>query len=170
MWNHRTIRRSILAIPGVTALAFFAWFLLDVYRTGDVGTALAVWRGQALVVPCSLEVTAPSEGRPKHLSLPIYNSLNQPVRIVGGTVTCSCVVVHRLPIVLPPRSRTDVPITVRRFSGKRQQDVDTQSIVLYTDLPAVPSMVVRVKMRRASPGTSGLDDRDTAVLDLVYVY
>lgn len=170
MWNHRTTRRSILAIPGVTALAFFAWFLLDVYRTGDVGTTLAVWRGQALVAPRSLEVTAPSEGRPKHLSLPIYNSLNRPVRIVGGTVTCSCVVVDRLPIVLQPRSRTNVPITVRRFSGKRQRRIDTQTIMLYTDLPAVPSLVVAVKMRRALPGASGLDDRDTAVLDLMYVY
>lgn len=143
----RRTRVLVAAVPLCVSCFFLGWFLLDVYRTGSATLAARVWQGESLVWPDSLEVESPGPGTRKRLTLPIYNSLDKDVRIVGGTVTCSCVVVDDLPVIIGARSRVDIPLTVRSLQASKRESSPENFVFLYTDLPESPVLKIAVRLR-----------------------
>ncbi len=147
----RVARRTTGAWLGMPACAlcfFLGWFLFDVYRSGSASFAVKAWQGQGVVLPDTLHVDWPDDGRAIRLNLPIYNSLGRNVTIVGGTVTCSCVVIDDLPAVIEPHSRITLPLTVRSPGiGDALREFD-QQIFLYTDLPRSPVLTVVIRIHR----------------------
>lgn len=93
--------------------------------------ALAQLRGEAVgVEPYVTDVGAGRPGEMRTFTIHLTNYTARPVRVVGGTTSCSCVTTKDLPVELPPaRSRT---IRVEmRFAGSPGRFL--HRFVLYTD-------------------------------------
>ena len=81
-------------------------------------------------------------GKKASLTAYVRNMSDQERVIVGAKPSCDCAVVHRLPEVLPPHSRTPIRIEIGdnikpgRFSER---------LVLFTDDAGQPRMTIRLE-------------------------
>ncbi|HVK12455.1 MAG TPA: MauE/DoxX family redox-associated membrane protein [Gemmataceae bacterium] len=80
----------------------------------DPATALARLRGQSVVVsPAVLDLGTNPGGTEVVRTVQVTNLTDAPVRIVGGSSDCSCILTEGLPLTLAPRASADLPVRVK---------------------------------------------------------
>lgn len=98
---------------------------------GSPDAALAYLRGDRLsVVPRLVDVGEGYVGDRKEVVVTVRNWTDKPIRIVGGTSDCSCVVTNDLPLTVPPGEAH--PLTVK-LAMKGNPGQFTRSARLFTD-------------------------------------
>ena len=145
------LRRLLLAAAGAGAiLAVSAAALTLAY--GSLGEALVHLRGEAITVDPPIndmgDVQAPDT---RSISIRLVNHTDHPVRVIGGTADCACVVWDGLPVVVPPRGGQSVTIQVA-FRGSPR--AVRHSFVLFTDDTAQAQVFGEVRGRVVSKGGS----------------
>ena len=80
----------------------------------DPATALARLRGETVVLsPTVLDLGTHPGGTQVVRTVQVTNLTNAPVRIVGGSSDCSCILTEGLPLALAPGASADLPIRVK---------------------------------------------------------
>jgi hypothetical protein len=107
---------SLRAVQFPTALAIMLTVITatgaTVYGTPDA--ALRRLRGdEILIVPSTLDFREGRAGDGRQASLDVYNYSSQPVRIVGGTSDCSCVLTEDIPATIGPGEKHTVSVRFR---------------------------------------------------------
>ena len=99
-------------------------------QTGEV--LLAHWRGEPLfLTPSVLDVGASPIGTAKLVKVTLNNRSGKPVRVTGGSVTCSCTATQNLPVSIPADGSADIEIELKftgtpgRFEHKYQLFTDS---------------------------------------------
>ncbi len=105
------------AVVGAAAILVVAGGGTMIYwGTGIEGTITRL-RGEALTLdPAIVELGEGVVGTTREFSVSVVNHTDQPLELIGGTSSCSCIVTRDLPRIVPARGRCDVPVTAT-FSG-----------------------------------------------------
>lgn len=118
---------------------------VQVYRYGSIDVAVASMRGESIVVRAiSKTETRDARGRPKlEFSLAVRNLSGRPVRLVGGTATCTCAAIGSLPLEIPALGERAVIVTLS--SGIDGAFPKAQRVMLFTDNSDMPNVVCEVR-------------------------
>lgn len=115
---------SIVLLTALTALA--AW----VYHSP--AAALARLRGEALTVtPSYVDFGQGEAGQVLEATVEVRNWTDNPIRLIGGTSDCSCVVTDSLPATIPAGEAKVV--TIRLKLPRSNAGVLTRTAELWTD-------------------------------------
>jgi hypothetical protein len=108
-------------------------------------------RGEHLLVePTICDVGSGIPGESKAVVIKIRNESNQPIRLVGGTSSCACIVTDELPRTIGPGETMSVQIRVK-FTGSEGRF--QQRFAFYTDDARHPLVMSRYTGRVVSAGT-----------------
>jgi hypothetical protein len=106
------------AIPLTAIAILLALTAIGSFTYGSPAAALAKLRGESLTVePSYVDFGDGKAGEMLEATVTVYNWTDQSVRLIGGTLHCSCVVTNDLPITIsagkavPARIRMRIPIT-----------------------------------------------------------
>lgn len=106
-------RQVVKAVTGsaVILAAVGGAFWLSAETPGDT---LARIRGVAISIdPEIIDVGRGNQGDQRVVQAWMVNHTDRPVRIVGGTSTCSCVATDGLPATVPPHGRAAIAVKVK---------------------------------------------------------
>jgi hypothetical protein len=107
----------------------------------DPAHALALLRGEVVeVVPAITDVGEGRAGEERTFRIEVRNHTSAPVRIVGGTTTCSCIATNDLPVTIAPRQTEYITVQVR-FRGSPGRF--GHRYVFYTDAAEIPWLRAR---------------------------
>mgnify|MGYP000877330594 CR=1 FL=1 len=89
-------------VAGVVALAVVAGGLVWI-ANGPVGEKLLVkWQGRTVALRSSvIDAGEETVGTVKRLPVTVTNSSSRDVRLIGGSVSCSCTTTQSLPVTVP---------------------------------------------------------------------
>ena len=94
------------------------------HRFGSIDGAIAFLRGERLsLTPGLVDMGDGGPGETREASLELTNRTDHAIRLIGGTVDCSCTVLNDLPVTVPPG--------------------ETRSITVSMKLPGTPGMFTR---------------------------
>lgn len=115
IWNHRAaIVRTGVYLFGAYFLFMGALAGFAHYRHGSIGAALASMRNERLTVyPATVDMGSGDAGESKDAAVEITNRTEHPIRLIGGTADCSCIVLGDLPVTIPPGETRSITVTVR---------------------------------------------------------
>ena len=106
---------------------------------------------RVMMEPTSVVVPEGQDGEPQDTVFVIRNLTNRPVRIVGATTTCTCVVAtDKLPLVVPAKGTTELHAALGPPSSSTGRSV-AQFLVYHTDHPAAPRFAARITARVIEP-------------------
>lgn len=121
-------------LAGIGTLAF-----------GSPAGALAYLRGEKLSVePRLLDMGEGCIGDNKEAVVHVRNWTDQPIRVLGGTSDCSCVVTRSLPVTIPPGERMSLTVVVRL---KGPPGLFTRTANLFTDHDQTTRVAFRLSGR-----------------------
>ncbi len=114
-------------------------------KFGSFACALAYLAGDRLI-PDSYARTFGSvrSGDIIEVHFHISNYANIPIRILGSSSTCTCVVAEELPLSIPPSEGHSLRVKV---SSGSVLGTKWEKLKLFTDLPQQPTLVLAVKGR-----------------------
>jgi hypothetical protein len=116
---------------GAAILLLASSGLWVVYQFGSPEAALAYLRGQSVSVqPSMLNLGEGFSGEVQEGSIEVANWSDHPIRLIGGTSDCSCVVSEDLPLTIPPRQSRRVSVRMRLPDVR---GIFSRSAVLLTD-------------------------------------
>jgi hypothetical protein len=102
---------------------------------------LARLRGELISVePFVTDLGEDTSQKERTFSVQLLNGTDQPVRVVGGTARCSCVVIDDLPVTVPANGRERIQVR-GRFTGTPGRFQHT--FLLLTDCKEQPAVVGR---------------------------
>jgi hypothetical protein len=107
---------------GVAAVLALAAAGLAIVANGPLGDRLlARWQGRTIYFASSI-VQAGEEpvGTKKRLAATVTNASSQDIRLIGGSVSCSCTTTQNLPVTVPAESSLEVEIELQ-FRGSPGQ-------------------------------------------------
>jgi len=111
--------------------------------------ALARLRGEVIAVePIVSRVGDGVAQEHRRFSVQLTNHGERPVRLLGGTTTCSCIATEDLPITVPPGESRSLAVQVK-FSGGAGRF--QHSFLLYTDDAKQPVVTARFAGRVIEP-------------------
>jgi hypothetical protein len=143
-WLQRLLKSVVGAAVLLALLAGGALLAFD-----DPLEALARMRGDAIAVqPAVSDAGAGERGTVRNFRVQLVNRTDRPVRVLGGTTTCSCVATDDLPFILQKGETGSITVSVRFVGapGRFQH-----SFVLLTDTETQPVVVARFAGRIAPP-------------------
>jgi hypothetical protein len=118
----------VVGTAGTLALAYIGLSLL-----GNPRHFLAAIVGEPLIVePISVAVEAGKAGGQRSFNVSLTNLTHHPIRVVGGTNTCSCIATDSLPLEIPPGTHANVTVHVRLLGSP---GYFVHQYELYTDAP-----------------------------------
>jgi hypothetical protein len=84
------------------------------YQFGSFDAALAHFRGNRVTVtPALVDLGAGAAGDTREATVMVTNFTDGPVRVIGGTSDCSCVVTEDLPLTIPAGETRSLLVRVR---------------------------------------------------------
>jgi Protein of unknown function (DUF1573) len=122
-------------------LALICLVVASLYTFGSVGSALGYLRGERLFAD-TLSVETATGGEPRQIDLVITNTSGRPVRILGGSSSCSCLVPLDVPAVLPAKDTSRIRT---EFRPKGRTGRFSLMVRLFTDHPGQQYLDVWVK-------------------------
>lgn len=109
---------------------------------GSPAAALASLRGERLSIqPRLVDVGDVEMGQRKEAIFDVQNWTDKPIRLVGGTSDCSCVVTKDLPMTIPAGESCSLTISI---ASKGHAGQFTRSVFLFTDDEQLPKVQFRV--------------------------
>lgn len=109
---------------------------------GSLPVAVRYLRGERLILePARLRAERLSTSTPVLLTTTIRNFTGRPVRLLGSSVRCTCVVTQKLPAMIPPGGTFRLSLRVQASAEKPTVD---EPIVIFTDHREHPRLGVRV--------------------------
>lgn len=116
-------------VAGAAALLLlFGSILLAADRPTDI---LARLRGEVLTVdPNVSDVGEAMAGVRRWFTVHLVNHTDRPIRVVGGTTSCSCIAARDLPVVVPPHASRPIVVQISYSGGVGRF---YHRFVLYTD-------------------------------------
>ena len=125
----------LATLAGVGTLAF-----------GSLDAAIAKLRGEPLgVTPAVLDF---GQGKPGELlttSVTVRNFTTDPVRLIGGTSDCSCLVTQDLPVTIPPGESVNIAVRLKVPGGTPGQL--TRRVEVFTDCRGRRTLVLTATCR-----------------------
>lgn len=130
---------SLAVFGGTSVLGMaVAWLAF-----GSVPVALRYLRGERLIAqPRQLDAGTLSTTAPVIARAEIRNYTGHPVRLLGASYRCTCVVAGDLPATIPAGG--SFPLTLKIQARPDKLTVD-EPVVVFTDSRAAPRLVVRVR-------------------------
>jgi Protein of unknown function (DUF1573) len=123
-------------------LAFAGLVGAAAYQYGSFDAALAHFRGNRVaVVPALVDVGDGTVGDTREATVAVTNYTDRPVRVIGGTSDCSCVVTENLPLAIPPGETRSLLVRIQ-LTG--QPGIFTRTANLLTD--DGQSSVLRIRL------------------------
>jgi len=117
-----------------------ALWALGVYRFGSVPSAIAYVRGDRLIPDSySKSFGAVDKAQRPQVEFSLSNWTSQRIRILGGDVSCSCLVTTDLPLVIPAGGRATLRATAR---SKSKSGPYAERLRLMTEPPEVGLVLV----------------------------
>jgi hypothetical protein len=114
----RDVLPPLVAFAAHTGLVLVAWTVFAAVRYGSTEEAVAVLKGQRLVVGSSLldlgDVPADAGVTG---TVEIRNRSGTSVRLLGGTTDCTCTLIQDLPMDIPPGESRTVTVGFRAPAG-----------------------------------------------------
>jgi hypothetical protein len=111
----------------------------------DPARTLAQLRGEVVAVsPAVTEVGEGTAGEQREFTIRLTNYTARPVRVLGGTTTCSCIATQDLPVEIAPNQSQELKVRIR-FVGSPGRF--QHRFALYTDSPETPWVVARFRGR-----------------------
>ncbi len=111
------------------------------FAFADPADALAWLRGEAITVsPSGYDVGKGQPGEARTFRVRLTNRTDRPIRVVGGTTTCSCVATNDLPLALAKGETGEIAVSVK-FAGSPGNF--QHRFVLFTDDEQQPQVVAR---------------------------
>lgn len=102
-------------------------------------------RGESLTVePECFDLGKGAKGQCRAFQISVTNHTGHPIRLVGGTDSCPCVVIDELPLTIAPGASVELPLRAR-FAGTPGEF--RQQYVIYTDDDYQPEVVARFRGR-----------------------
>lgn len=140
------IKNTLKWLAATLAVAFLCSLglaLAGVAVYGSVPLAIAALRGQSIGVDEHIKSFGEAAANQStQVRFVLTNLKNRRVNVIGATYACSCTISEtKIPFDIAPMSRKEVLISIRPPS--RTPLVD-QRILLYTDQPNQPEVVLRV--------------------------
>lgn len=130
---------AILAMVGAVVMlgAAIVWPVF-----GSLPVAVRYLRGERLILePTRLRAAGLSTSKPIFVSTAIRNLTGRPVRLLGSSVRCTCVITQELPATIPPGCTFRLSLKVQALPEKPAVD---EPIVIFTDHRDYPRLWVRV--------------------------
>lgn len=104
--------------------------------------AVRYLRGERLILePTRLHAEGLSTSAPVLVSTVVRNYTGRPVRLLGSSVRCTCVISQELPATIPPGGTFRLSLRVQALPEKPKVD---EPIVIFTDHRDYPRLGVRV--------------------------
>jgi hypothetical protein len=132
------ISRQVLAVVASAAVLLAVGLGGLAWMYGSPYEALLHVRGESITVePSVTQVGDGIAGEQRTFTVQLSNHQVRPVKILGGTTTCSCIATDDLPITVPLKDSRSITIriTFRGNPGRFQH-----SFVLYTDEEMQPTV------------------------------
>jgi hypothetical protein len=142
-WLFGGVLAFLALLVGVTYLFF-----------GSTDAALAYFRGERLSIrPRLVDVGEGSAGEYRTETLDLVNRTDQPIRVVGGTSDCSCIVTNDLPITIAPGRTHTISVTIHL---PQTEGIFTRKAVLITDHDRTRTIRFLLTGRICNPDDSSL--------------
>lgn len=130
---------GIIVIAGMFAAAGSIGF-------GSLDAALAYLRGERISVrPRLLDMGRGQGGEAREATIEVRNWTGRPVRLIGGTSDCWCIVTEDLPLTIPAREGRS--ITVKLFFPAAASGIFNRKALLLTDDNHSPRLLLRLTGR-----------------------
>jgi hypothetical protein len=129
-WRKRAMR-WLATTTILVAIGFASLLLGGIYQFGSAASALAYLRGDGLIPDAytkSFGIAAGGEIR--SLTFSLKNWTKQPIKVLGASSSCTCLVTSDLPAVVPPMGRLNLRVSARAKSGLGPY---SERIHLFTD-------------------------------------
>ena len=141
-------------LPGITGVTLAiagcaAWSLINF---GSLHLGWLYANGvRVTIAPRVVTVPDGKPGDAREAVFVLRNLSNRPVRIVGATTNCTCLLPgDKLPLTVSPGGTTSlhVALDIRKVKGGRIE----QALLYLTDHPSAPRLKVRIAARVVDPG------------------
>lgn len=120
----------VVSIAGLGLASFASGAYADhvvAYLKGDL----------VYLAPSFTDIGLASPGEKRLLRIRVYNLTSQPVKVVGGSVACSCMVVNELPPLIPANGSVEVGIEIKI---NNQPGLFGYTFQLFTDYKKKPNL------------------------------
>lgn len=125
----------LATLAGVGTLAF-----------GSLDAAIAKLRGEPLSVsPALLDFGHGKPGESLTTSVTVRNYTTDPVRLIGGTSDCSCLVTQDLPVTIPPGESVSIAVRLKVPGGTPGHL--TRRVEVFTDCPGRRTLMLTATCR-----------------------
>lgn len=106
--------------------------LLAFWRFPSLEASIAWIRGESVSLsPARLDLGSANLGEVKTSEITVINWTERPIRLIGGTTDCSCALISKLPVTIPPLGRSKVSVSIR-FSATGS-GAFSRKVLLLTD-------------------------------------
>lgn len=144
-WNLAGTRRMAVGLIGVAVL-LAAVAGAGTLAFGSLDAAIAKLRGEPLgVTPAVLDFGHGKPGESLSTSVTVRNYTTEPVRLIGGTSDCSCLVTQDLPTTIPPSESVSITVRLKVPGGTPGQM--TRRVEVFTDCPGRRTLVLTATCR-----------------------
>ncbi|MFT3879401.1 MAG: DUF1573 domain-containing protein [Gemmatales bacterium] len=153
--------RPLFQIALLTTVFLGAIALGFTLFTPDPMGTLARLRGETLAVhPPITQLGEGTAGEQRTFQIALRNYSDKPIKVVGGTTTCSCIATQDLPITIPPGSSETINVKIK-FSGSAGKFA--HRFMLYTDADK-PLTVARFSGSVMPPTTPATANREGSTI------
>jgi hypothetical protein len=122
-------------------ISFFAIFcatsLVAYFIYGSFGSALARLRGDKLVYEQFIDYGTGTSGVTIEQEITVMNYSDEPIKLVGGTSDCSCVMHLSLPVTINPGQSERILIAIK---PQGDSGLFTRKATVYTDSKDIPRL------------------------------
>jgi hypothetical protein len=135
-------------LPGLCGFGFTVTAGI-IWATMNFGSLSHAWLYaagvRAIIEPASVTLKGGKPGDVCDAVLTIHNFADTPLRVLGVTTTCTCVSTEKLPLVIAPRGRKEVRVTVHVGASSSERPV--QTVEYHTNHPSAPNLMVTITAR-----------------------
>ncbi len=132
---------ALLVISGLVGLSL--WSRVEF---GSIESAIGRLRGERLIPDAySKSIGSVEQGSTPVVAFTLRNFTRRPITIVGGSSTCTCVLIeNNFPLTIPASKNAVLKVVLR--TNKRRGGL-AESVRLYSDIPDAPMVVLRISGR-----------------------
>ena len=126
------------------------------FRFGSVGSALSCLRGDRLLANSHVKSLGTiQKGQEREVNFELTNAGNRPVKIFGGTSTCTCMLATGMPAIIQPEDHLTIGI---KFRAKGKPGPTRERLRLFVDHPNQRHLDLVIECRIVQSDNRALTD------------